>query len=129
MRLSASMLSITFSALDQHDRIVRYLGNHEHGTLLQQAVNGGIYSYVSEQEQEISALRGQKWVMQAAEALSYIPSKGVILCDIHPNNLLLDEHLNIKFCDFAGSLFGSLDGGAMESTRFFLPRDWRSPSN
>lgn len=57
----------------------------------------------------------RKWAKQAAEALAFIHDKGVIHSDIHPNNLLLDEHLDIQLCDFAGSLFGALDGGAMES--------------
>lgn len=117
------------SALGQHDRIVQYLGKHEHGILLRRAMNGDIYSYVSKHEHDISPQLRQKWVTQTAEALSFIHSKGVIHCDIHPNNFLVDEHLNARLCDFAGSLFGSFDGGAMESTRFFLPRDWRIPPN
>ncbi|KAI1499061.1 kinase-like domain-containing protein [Biscogniauxia marginata] len=118
------------SALGQHDRIVKYLGKHEHGILLQRAANGDIRSYISEHEHDdISLQLRQKWVAQAAEALAFIHSKGVVHCDIHPNNFLLDEQLDAQLCDFAGSLFGSLDGGAMESTRFFLPRDWRDPPN
>ncbi|KAF2240428.1 kinase-like protein [Trematosphaeria pertusa] len=118
------------SALGQHDRIVKYLGKHEHGILLQRALNGDIYSYISKHEHDnISLQLRQKWTTQAAEALVFIHSKGVIHCDIHPNNFLLDDQLNVQLCDFAGSLFGSLDGGAMESTRFFLPRDWRDPPN
>lgn len=118
------------SALGQHDRIVNYLGKHEHGIILQRALNGDICSYISKHEHDnISLQLRQKWTTQAAEALVFIHSNGVIHCDIHPNNFLLDEQLNARLCDFAGSLFGSLDGGAMESTRFFLPRDWRDPPN
>lgn len=62
-------------------------------------------------------------MIQAAEALVFIHSKGVIHCDIHPKNFLLDKKLNLRLCDFAGSLFGILDGGAIESARFFLLRD------
>ncbi|KAF2457147.1 kinase-like domain-containing protein [Lineolata rhizophorae] len=119
-----------FSALGQHDRIVKYLGKHEHGILLQLALNGDICSYISKREHDsISLQLLQKWTTQAAEALVFIHSKGVIHCDIHPNNFLLDEQLDVQLCDFAGSLFGNLDGGAMESTRFFLPRDCRDPPN
>lgn len=53
----------------------------------------------------------RKWMTQAAEALMFIHSKGIIHYDIHPKNFLLDEQLNVQLCDFAGSLFGSLDGG------------------
>ncbi|RDI79799.1 hypothetical protein Vi05172_g10218 [Venturia inaequalis] len=65
----------------------------------------------------------RKWARQAAEALAFVHAKDVIHSDFHPNNLLIDEHLDIQLCDFAGSVFGALDGGAMESVRFFLPRD------
>jgi len=116
------------SALGQHDRIVKYLGKHDFGILLQLAPNGDIYSYISARD-NISLRQRQSWVIQAAEALVFIHSKGVIHCDIHPNNFILDEELNLRLCDFAGSLFGILDGGAMESVRFFLPRDWRDPPN
>jgi serine/threonine protein kinase len=65
----------------------------------------------------------QNWVNQAAQAVSFVHSRGIIHCDIHPNNFLLDNQLDLRLCDFSGSLFGDLDGQAMESTRFFLPRD------
>jgi serine/threonine protein kinase len=41
-----------------------------------------------------------KWARQAAKAVAFIHSKGVIYCDIHTNNLLLDGELDIKLCDF-----------------------------
>ncbi|KAH9864714.1 hypothetical protein J1614_010650 [Plenodomus biglobosus] len=70
-----------------------------------------------------------KWTRQAVEALTFIHLKEVIHCDIHPRNFLLDAELNVQLCDFAGSLFGSLDGGEMESTRYFLPRAWQDTPN
>jgi serine/threonine protein kinase len=118
------------SALGQHKRIVRYLGKQEHGIILQRALNGDIYSYMSKREHAtISPQLRNKWIIQAAEALEFIHLEDVVHCDIHPKNFLLDNELDVQLCDFAGSLFGSLDGGAMESTRFFLPRDWRDPPN
>jgi len=118
------------SALGKHDGIVEYLGRHEHGLLLRRAVNGDVYSYISKREHDSVSLQlRQRWITQTAEALSFVHSNGVVHCDLHPNNVLIDEHLNVRLCDFAGSLFGVFDGGAMESTRFFLPRDWRTPPN
>ncbi|KAF1957729.1 kinase-like protein [Byssothecium circinans] len=112
------------SALGGHERIIKYLGRHEHGLRFELAANGDVSRYLSSHDPSESPeqLR-RKWAMQAAEALAFIHDKGVIHSDIHPNNFLLDEHLDIKLCDFAGSVFGTLDGAAMESVRFFLPRD------
>jgi serine/threonine protein kinase len=129
---SLSVEHAILTALGEHKRLVKYLGKHEHGIILQRALNGDVYSYIMSKDGDaatISMQMRQKWMAQAAEALAFVHSKGVIHCDIHPKNFLLDEELNVQLCDFAGSLFGSLDGGAMESTRFFLPRDWRKPPN
>jgi serine/threonine protein kinase len=112
------------SALGDHKRIVKYLGKHEYGLRFELAANGDVRRYLSSHNPSESPeqLRG-KWAKQAAEALAFIHKQGVIHSDIHPNNILLDEHLDVQLCDFAGSVFGTLDGGAMESIRFFLPRD------
>ncbi|KAF2807517.1 kinase-like protein [Mytilinidion resinicola] len=117
-------------ALGNHERIVKYFGQHEYGLRFQFEVNGDIYRYFSETDfQTISIQQREKWVRQAAESVAIIHLKGIIHCDIHPKNFLLDDKLNIRLCDFAGSLFGELDGKAMESTPFFLPRDPLSTPN
>jgi serine/threonine protein kinase len=112
------------SALGEHKRIVKYLGKHDYGLRFELAANGDVRRYLSSHDpSESSEQLRRKWAKQAAEALAFIHNQGVIHSDIHPNNLLLDEHLDIQLCDFAGSVYGTLDGGAMESIRFFLPRD------
>jgi serine/threonine protein kinase len=117
-------------ALGDHERLVQYLGKHEQGLRFKFAVNGNIRHYISKQEPgSISLQLRQRWLQQAAQVVAFVHSKGVIHCDIHPSNLLLDEHFNLQLCDFSGSLFGELDGAAMESTRYFLPRDPLSTPN
>jgi len=109
--------------LGEHERLVKFLGKHEYGLRFRLAKNGDVRRYMSEQEPgAISLQLRQKWLWQAAEILALVHSKGVVHCDIHPNNFLLDEQLNLRLCDFSDSLFGELDGGAMKSTRSFLPR-------
>lgn len=112
------------SHLGEHNRIVPYLGREEHGLRFQRAAKGDVRRRIHAIEPHIISLQLRiKWSIQAAEALAFIHSRGVIHCDIHPNNFLLDEALNLQLCDFSGSLFGNLDGTGMESIRFFLPRD------
>ncbi|KAI1571182.1 SPS1, serine threonine protein kinase [Pyrenophora tritici-repentis] len=118
------------TALGSHQRLVKYFGKHEYGLRFQFEVNGDIRRYFSKTDfKTIPIQQREKWVQQAAESIAFIHSKDVIHCDIHPNNFLLDGKLNLKLCDFAGSLFGELDGKAMESTPFFLPRDPLSTPN
>jgi serine/threonine protein kinase len=118
------------TVLGSHHRLVKYFGRHENGLRFRFERNGDIRRYFSKVDfKTITTQQQQKWVHQAAESIAYIHSKSVIHCDIHPNNFLLDDKLNLCLCDFAGSLFGELDGKAMESTSFFLPRDPLSTSN
>ncbi|KAF1352741.1 kinase-like protein [Lizonia empirigonia] len=118
------------TALGSHHRLVKYFGQHENGLRFQFERNGDIRRYFSKVDfKTIPIQQRRKWVHQAAESIAYIHSKDVVHCDIHPNNFLLDDKLNLRLCDFAGSLFGELDGKAMESTPYFLPRDPLSTPN
>lgn len=118
------------TALGSHQRLVKYFGKHEYGLRFQFELNGDLRHYFSKTDfKNIPIQQREKRVQQAAGSIAFIHSKGVIHCDIHPNNFLLDGKLNLRLCDFAGSLFGELDGKAMESTPFFLPRDPLSMPN
>ncbi|PSN73785.1 kinase-like protein [Corynespora cassiicola Philippines] len=132
-RFAEKALSIEhciLSRLGDHDRIVKYLGRGDHGLVFQRAAKGDVRHYMSAVEPCSIPLHLRiQWSIQAAEGLAFVHSCGIVHCDIHPNNFLLDDTLNLRLCDFSGSLFGDLDGAAMESTRFFLPRDPRATPN
>ena len=118
------------TALGSHERLIKYFGQHEYGLRFQFEANGDIRRYFSRTDFKVIPIQQRKkWVQQAAESVVFIHSKDVIHCDLHPDNFLLDDKLNLRLCDFAGSLFGELDGKAMESTPFFLPRDPLSTPN
>lgn len=111
------------TSLGSHERLVTYLGKTDHGLRFERAYHGNSADCISRNSASSSVHQfGAKWSLQAAEAVDFIHGKGVIHCDIHPNNFLVDENYNLRICDFSGSVFGELDGGAMESTRYFLPR-------
>ena len=116
-----------YDALGPHERIVRCLGMTKHGLNLELAAEGSISHYLEKTPAlSVPTKLRLKWSRQAAEAVAFIHSKGVIHCDIHTNNFLLDEDLNTKLSDFQGT-FQDFDGFAMESARYYLPRDATSP--
>jgi serine/threonine protein kinase len=51
----------------------------------------------------------------------------VIHCDIKPDNLLLDENLDLKICDFAGSSLQGSKALVSSSTRFWRPALPKTP--
>ena len=72
--------------------------------------------------------------MQAAEAVAYIHTKGVLHCDIGVGNLLLDQNLDIKLCDFQGKLLHPdgtvcLDGESSENIKSSMPRSDPNEAN
>ncbi|KAF1987441.1 kinase-like protein [Aulographum hederae CBS 113979] len=118
------------STLGNHDRLIKYIGKHSHSLQIEFEENGDIKKYLLNHESSsISTQQRTKWRKQAAECVAFIHSQGVVHCDLHPNNSLLDKNLDLLICDFSGALFGELDGKAMESTRFWLPRDPLSDPN
>ncbi|KAH8730486.1 kinase-like domain-containing protein [Phaeosphaeriaceae sp. PMI808] len=114
-----------YEALGHHKRIVRCLGITGNGLKMEFASQGSVTDYLSKDPSTKLRLRGCR---QAAEALAFLHSKGVIHCDLHTNNLLLDSQLNALLSDFQGT-FKDLDGYAIESIRYFLPREATSPPN
>ncbi|KAF2013566.1 kinase-like protein [Aaosphaeria arxii CBS 175.79] len=123
---SLTVENAIYEALGHHDRIVRCFGLTSSGLKLEFASQGRVTDYLSSQNPSLE-LR-LRWCRQAAEAVAFLHSKGVIHCDLHTNNLLLNDELNALLSDFQGT-FKDLDGYAMESTRYFLPREATNPPN
>ncbi|XP_017196545.3 serine/threonine-protein kinase MARK2 isoform X1 [Oryctolagus cuniculus] len=90
-----------------HDNIMRLLEKRHTEThlflVMELAARGSLYHYVQEQdglaEDEARALFGQ-----ALAAVSYCHGQRVAHWDLKLDNLLLDEHMNIKLADFRLSL-------------------------
>jgi serine/threonine protein kinase len=112
--------------------ILKYHGvdeNHPGGLLLEYAENGNLRDYlwqctVVERRPPPPELI-YRWARQAAEALSFAHSCGVLHADIYCANFLLDSNFDLKVADFAGA---SIDGSESWSCyryshRLFGPED------
>jgi serine/threonine protein kinase len=122
VRIEAKILSI----LGSHPRVVQSKGLTKDGLLLEFALNGNLYDYLTTHP-EVSLERRLAWCIQATEAVAYIHSKRVLHCDIRHDNLLLDANLDLKLADFQGQHFSVdgeilLDALSLESTKAYLPR-------
>lgn len=90
-----------------HDGVLRYYGGLGHALILQYACHGSIRQYFARQTKPVPLSLQLRWVEQIITSVAFIHSKKVLNGDISCNNVLLDEELNAKLCDFAGS---SIDG-------------------
>ncbi|KAL8798545.1 MAG: hypothetical protein Q9182_006578 [Xanthomendoza sp. 2 TL-2023] len=98
------------TTIGPHKHIIGYKGPREDGLLLERAQRGTLAPFLEEQSNK------------ATEACV-----GVIQCDINVNNLLLDDDLAVKLCDFQELLLrpdGSVekDGLARENIKSSMPR-------
>ncbi|KAL8988742.1 MAG: hypothetical protein Q9177_002233 [Variospora cf. flavescens] len=86
------------TTIGPHKHIVGYKGQREDGLLLKRALRGSIAQflkgYTPTWQQRLV------WARQATEAVAVTHRAGVIHCDINVNNLLLDDDLTLKLCDF-----------------------------
>ncbi|KAH7381814.1 kinase-like domain-containing protein [Cadophora sp. MPI-SDFR-AT-0126] len=115
-----------FEILGQHPRFIGYKGMHTDGLLLEHAHNGSVSSYLEKNGLSLSTQNRLKWAMQATEGVIEMHKHGVLHCNIHTNNMLLDDNLDIKLCDFQGKVLNSdgtvrLDGLSCEDAKSSMP--------
>ncbi len=116
-----------YRLLGPHDRLVAMLGYSPTGLVLEYMENGNVREYLMEHK-HVTMEQRLRWAQEAAEGLQLLHSHGIIHCDTKPRNFLLDTALSLKIVDFSGSSFAGCTSYACESTRYYLPRDWREPS-
>jgi len=110
-----------------HERIIALKGSNDAGLFLERAVNGNVYNYLSNSAPTLSIQQRLCWCQETAEAVGHVHSRRVLHCDIQPQNLVLDDKLHLKLCDFQGKHLAEdgtvlLDGGSAEPCRFHCPR-------
>lgn len=86
-----------------HSGILRYFGALENAIILQFASQTSIRQYLARQKKEVPLLLRLRWVEQLFDAVRFIHSRSVFHGDISCNNIFLDDSLNVKLGDFAGS--------------------------
>lgn len=96
--------------------------------ILQGVLDYTLRRYLESQGTSIPLSRRLGWAHDAAVALHSLHAVNVIHADVKPENMLLDENHQVYLIDFSGSWIDGNPGSALESVRFFLPRDIKSDS-
>ena len=86
-----------------HSDIVRYFGVLENAIILQFASQTSIRQYLARQKKQVLLALKLRWVEQLFDAVRFIHSRSVLHGDMSCNNNFLDDDLNVKLGDFAGS--------------------------
>lgn len=73
-----------------------------------QLVKGELFDYMTEVV-TVSEKRTRQIMMQLLDAISYIHARKIVHRDVKPENILLDENLNIKLADFGIASFIATD--------------------
>lgn len=90
-----------FAERGGHKGILSYHGAVESGIRVEFAPNYNLRSYI--EEPDVGLGQRLRWATQIAEAIGFMHKAGVIHGDLTCANILLDENLNAKLADFAGS--------------------------
>ena len=71
---------------------------------MQFARQTSIKQYLARQKKQTLLALKLRWVKQLFDAVRFIHSRSVLHDDISCNNIFLDDDLNVKLGDFAGSV-------------------------
>jgi serine/threonine protein kinase len=91
---------------------LRYFGPYESGLRLQFAENYGLRKYIQDNGSNLPLDQRLRWCQQIADALAFVHSNCVIHRNLTAGNIFLDNNLDAKVADFAGS---SLDGSPLSN--------------
>jgi serine/threonine protein kinase len=111
-----------FAQRGGHNGLLAYHGVFESGIRLEYAPRHNLRSHLG--ASDVSDAQRLRWAIQVAEAIQFVHDAGVIHGDLTCANVFLDDSLNAKVADFAGS---SIDGSPLlvvvtESHEFPGPR-------
>jgi serine/threonine protein kinase len=106
-----------------YPNIIRYIGtkiDEERPVLMMEyCPNGNLFDYITQNRSKCGKRTWIHWCKQLANVVQFLHRGGVdgesgsrqaiIHNDIKPHNVLLDEHLDLKLCDFGGSVLVPVD--------------------
>lgn len=123
VRTEAQMLK----RLGKHPRIVEYKGDHKDGILLELVPKRSLQVILYDKTDELSKQVKMRIARETAEGVAHAHRCNVLICDIHVRNILLDNELHVKLCDFQGRLLGPngeelAKGHSVENADSFMPR-------
>ncbi|MCJ1483359.1 hypothetical protein MMC06_003526 [Schaereria dolodes] len=90
-----------FLRLEKNDGIVDLISLSEKGIEMAYMKNGSLSQYLELREPPHHLVT--QWILKLARTISYAHSKCIIVADIASRNVLLDEYMSIKLCDFSDS--------------------------
>ncbi|KAI9807637.1 MAG: hypothetical protein M1825_005578 [Sarcosagium campestre] len=109
------------SSSDGRSHILAYLGCSDDGIFLEYAEGGSIETFTQTARASISERRLLAWARQAAQAIEFCHSRGVLHGDIRCANFLLDHSLSLKLGDFTGSSVDESGSLSYYNTAYLLP--------
>lgn len=111
--------------VSEHPYVVPLLDarlEHEPAFLVTPLMQGSMGTYIREncKDREVESALIRVWMRQVASALDFVHTKGIVHCDLKPDNILIDNEGNSKVCDF-GQATLSGEKGVSLGTFYFMP--------
>ncbi|KAJ1971766.1 hypothetical protein H4R35_005069 [Dimargaris xerosporica] len=96
-----------------------YPEHHRHflALVLENCEYGSLWSWVSENREEVGLALWLQWARQLALALQTIHGAGVAHYDIKPHNILLTADLDLRLADFSSAIQVLVNGVAQDVTQ------------
>ncbi len=110
--------------LDRHPNIVSLLDADLTGNTpyyVMDYMEGGSLETVMEDGRMPPVEQVTKWMVEVAEALRFVHSKGMIHCDLKPANILIDSEGRARVADFGQSRIVTESGGALGTLFYMAP--------
>jgi serine/threonine protein kinase len=130
IRLESRAYERIAGRLGGHIRFVEDVAfDHDRLTLtMKYMVNGTLRQYLQSNGQNITLHQRQLWIQAMTEGLGLIHELGIIHCDLTPNNMFLDDKLELKIADFGCCSIDQSRSMAATDARFYPQRpSWNSP--